>query len=65
VEADFEMRSAADGARASLMELTPAQRESLSLVYFEGLTHREPADALGILWGPDIRSWRLTWGNAG
>lgn len=48
VEADFEMRSAADGARASLMELTPVQRESLSLVYFEGLTHRELADALGI-----------------
>lgn len=37
-----------DRVRASIEQLTPAQRESLELAFFSGLTHVEVAERLGI-----------------
>ncbi|MGI9016440.1 MAG: RNA polymerase sigma factor [Euzebya sp.] len=48
VEADVQTRSDAATARELLLALSVVQREALSLVYFDGLTHRELAQVLGI-----------------
>lgn len=61
VDADLEFEAASDDVdheawvkirsehvRAAIEELPPAQREALELAFFEGLTHVEVSDRLGI-----------------
>jgi len=48
VELDAEAQADAVAVRASLLALSKVQREALSLVYFDGLTHRELAEVQGI-----------------
>ena len=48
VDHETWLRIRRDRVREAITELTPAQREALELAFFQGLTHVEVSDRLGI-----------------
>ncbi len=45
---DLELSDRRKMVRAALLKLTPEQRESISIAYFQGLSHAEIAEKLGL-----------------